>query len=61
MIWDDKGFLISKFKYNENSVIADFFTLKYGRCSGIESGKKGFRTRSILSWGSGLEWNPAVA
>ena len=35
MIWDDKGYLISKFKYNENSVIADFFTLIHGRCSGI--------------------------
>ena len=31
MIWDDKGYLISKFKYNENSVIADFFTLNHGR------------------------------
>ena len=26
MIWDDKGFLISKNKYNENSLIAEIYT-----------------------------------
>ena len=35
MQWDDTGFLISKNRYNENSVIAEFFTEKHGKCSGI--------------------------
>ena len=26
MIWDDKGFLLSKNKYNENSLISEIFT-----------------------------------
>ena len=35
MIWDDKGFLISKNKYNENSLIAEMFTEQHGKVSGI--------------------------
>ena len=31
MIYQDKGYLISKNKYNENSVIAEFYTNKYGK------------------------------
>ena len=27
----DQGFLINKFKYNENSIIADFYTRENGR------------------------------
>ena len=26
MIWDDSGYLLSKNKYNENSLIAEVFT-----------------------------------
>ena len=28
MTWDDEGFLISKNKYNENSLIVEIFTKK---------------------------------
>ena len=35
MIWDDKGFLISKNKYNENSLIVEMFTEQHGKVSGI--------------------------
>ena len=35
MIWEDKGYLLSKNKYNENSVIADFFTEKNGKVVGV--------------------------
>ena len=35
MIKIDQGFLINKIKYNENSVIADFYTKQSGRTSGI--------------------------
>ena len=35
MIWDDIGYLISKNKYNENSLIADIFTENHGKVTGI--------------------------
>ena len=31
MIWDDKGFLVSKNKYNENSSIVEIFTEQHGK------------------------------
>ena len=57
MIWDDKGFLISKFKYNENSVIADFFTLNHGRCSGIIFGATSNKIRGYLQIGNLFQLN----
>ena len=35
MIWQDKGYLLSKTKYNENSIIAEFFTENHGKCTGL--------------------------
>ena len=35
MNWDDEGFLLSKSKYNENSIIAEIFTKNNGKISGI--------------------------
>ena len=35
MYWDDIGYLISKNRFNENSVIAEFFTKDHGKFSGI--------------------------
>jgi DNA repair protein RecO (recombination protein O) len=52
MIWNDKGFLISKFKYNENSVIADFFTLNHGRYSGIIFGATSNKIKGYLQIGN---------
>ena len=48
MIWCDKGFLISKFKYNENSIISDFFTLNHGRSSGIIFGATSNKIKGYL-------------
>ena len=31
MIWDDTGFLLSKNKYRENSLIAEVFTKDHGK------------------------------
>ena len=31
MNWDDTGYLISKNRYNENSIIAEVFTEKHGK------------------------------
>ena len=38
MIWDDKGFLLSKNRYSENSLIVEIFTKNYGKISGIVFG-----------------------
>ena len=57
MIWDDKGFLISKFKYNENSAIADFFTLNHGRCSGIIFGATSNKIKGYLQIGNLFQLN----
>ena len=35
MNWDDTGFLLSKNRYNENSLIAEIFTEDHGKISGI--------------------------
>ena len=35
MNWDDTGFLLSKNKYSENSLIAEVFTKDHGKISGI--------------------------
>ena len=38
MQWDDIGFLLSKTKYSENSLIIEVFTENHGKCSGIVFG-----------------------
>ena len=35
MNWDDTAYLISKNRYNENSIIAEVFTEHHGKISGI--------------------------
>ena len=35
MNWDDTGFLLSKNRYNENSLISEFYTKNHGKISGI--------------------------
>ena len=57
MIWDDKGFLLSKFKYNENSVIADFFTTEHGKSSGIIFGASSKRIKGYLQIGNKFQLN----
>ena len=57
MIWGDKGFLISKFKYNENSIISDFYTLNHGRSSGIIFGATSNKIRGYLEIGNLFQLN----
>ena len=33
MNWDDTGFLLSKNRYNENSLISEFYTKNHGKIS----------------------------
>jgi len=57
MNWDDKGFLISKTKYNENSIIAEFFTMNYGKVSGILFGATSRKIKNYLQIGNNFHIN----
>ena len=52
MKFEDKGFLISKNKYNENSVIAEFFTENNGKVSGIIFGATSIKIKNFLLIGN---------
>ena len=57
MIWDDTGFLLSKNKYNENSVIAEVFTKNYGKSSGIIFGGTSKKIKNYLQIGNKIHVN----
>ena len=57
MIWDDTGFLISKNKYNENSLIAEAYTKNYGKVSGIIFGATSKKIKNYLQIGNKLHIN----
>tara|TARA_B100000700_G_scaffold287508_1_gene343240 strand:+ start:933 stop:1607 length:675 start_codon:yes stop_codon:yes gene_type:complete len=48
MKFEDKGFLINKNKYNENSVIAEFFTENNGKVSGLIFGATSSKIKNFL-------------
>ena len=52
MIWSDKGFLLSKNKYSENSVIAEVFTEEHGKVSGIIFGGTSKKIKNYLQIGN---------
>jgi len=52
MNWDDTGYLISKNKYNENSVIAEVYTFNHGKCSGMVYGGTSRKIRNYLQLGN---------
>ena len=52
MIWDDVGFLLSKNKYNENSLIAEVFTIDHGKVSGIIFGGTSKKIKNYLQIGN---------
>ena len=57
MKWNDIGYLISKTKYNENSLIAEFFTEHHGKCSGIIFGGTSKKVKNYLQIGNKLNLN----
>ncbi len=57
MIWDDLGFLLSKSRYNENSLIAEIFTKKYGKVSGIIFGGTSKKIKNYLQIGNHVHIN----
>jgi len=57
MTWDDEGFLISKNKYNENSLIVEIFTKNHGKTSGIIFGGTSKKIKNYLQLGNQLYVN----
>ena len=57
MNWIDEGYLISKSNYNENSIIAEFFTKHHGKCSGILFGGTSKKIKNYLQIGNKLHIN----
>ena len=57
MNWNDIGFLLSKNKYNENSIIAEIYTENHGKCSGIIFGATSKRIKNYLQIGNLLHIN----
>ena len=57
MIWDDTGYLISKNKYSENSIIAEVFTKKHGKISGIIFGGTSKKIKNYLQIGNKIYVN----
>ena len=57
MIWDDTGFLLSKNRYNENSLIAEIFTKNHGRFSGIIFGGTSKKIKNYLQIGNKIHAN----
>ena len=53
----DQGFLINKLKYNENSIIADFYTRENGRTPGIIFGGTSKKIKGYLEIGNYFHLN----
>ena len=57
MRWQDKGYLLSLNKYNENSAIAEFFTENNGKCSGVIFGATSKKIKNYLLVGNKFHLN----
>ena len=57
MNWDDKGFLLSKTKYNENSLIVEIYTKNHGKVPGIIFGGTSKKIKNYLQIGNKLHVN----
>ena len=57
MIWDDTGYLLSKNKYNENSLISEIFTKNHGKVSGIIFGGTSKKIKNYLQIGNKIYVN----
>ena len=57
MRWQDKGYLLSLNKYNENSAIAEFFTENNGKVSGVIFGASSKKIKNYLFVGNKFHLN----
>jgi len=55
MMWKDEGFILSKKKYGENSIIIEVFTLDHGKCSGIVYGDTSNKIRNYIQLGNKIQ------
>ncbi len=52
MQWEDQGFLLSKNRYSENSLIAEFFTKNHGKVTGMIFGASSKKIKNYLLLGN---------
>ena len=57
MNWIDQGFLVSKSRYSENSIIAEVYTMDRGKVSGIIFGGTSKKIKNYLQVGNKLHVN----
>ena len=57
MNWTDQGFLLSKNRYNENSIIAEIYTQNHGKVPGIIFGGISKKIKGYLQIGNHLHVN----
>ena len=57
MNWSDEGFLLSKNRYSENSLISEFYTKNNGKISGIIFGGTSKKIKNYLQIGNKLHIN----
>ena len=57
MNWSDSGYLLSKNKFGENSIIVEFFTKNHGKISGIIYGATSKKIRNYLQIGNNFHVN----
>jgi DNA repair protein RecO (recombination protein O) len=57
MNWSDEGFLISKNRYSENSIISELYTKEYGKISGLIFGGTSKKIKNYLQIGNKLHVN----
>ncbi len=57
MMWDDTGFLLSKNRYSENSIIAEIYTKNHGKIPGIIFGGTSKKIKNYLQIGNQLYLN----
>ena len=57
MIWSDCGYLLSKNKFGENSIIAEFYTKNHGKISGLIYGATSKKIRNYIQIGNKFHIN----
>ena len=57
MHWDDTGYLLSKNRYSENSLISEIFTKNHGKVSGIIFGGTSKKIKNYLQIGNSIHVN----
>ena len=57
MIWDDIGFLLSKNRYSENSLISEIYTKNHGKITGLIFGGTSKKIKNYLQIGNKIYVN----